>query len=230
MRLVVEHVSKEYDTPAGPLPVLRDASFELGPGETLAVVGPSGSGKSTLLNIIGSLDRPTAGTVMLGDRDVSRLSERELAAFRSRMVGFVFQDHHLLPQCTALENVMLPTLGAGLGEHGMSRAQPLLERVGLADRMDSLPAQLSGGERQRVAIARAMVNGPALLLCDDPTGNLDAETGERIGSVFVELAEEKDVMLVVVTHSPALAGRCSRRMELHNGVLHASGPRGEPSS
>ena len=222
MRLVVEHVRKEYDTPAGPLVVLKDVSLALEPGQTVAVVGPSGCGKSTLLNVVGSLDRPTSGSVRLGGQEVERLNGGELAAFRSRRVGFVFQDHHLLPQCTALENVMLPTLAAGSSEDADVRAGGLLERVGLKDRMDSFPSELSGGERQRVAIARALVNEPALLLCDEPTGNLDHETGNRMGSLFAELAREKDVMLIVVTHNLALAGRFGRCMLLADGVLRDS--------
>jgi lipoprotein-releasing system ATP-binding protein len=230
MQLIVEHVRKEYTASSGPLVVLKDVSLTLRASETLAVVGPSGSGKSTLLNIIGSLDAPTAGTVRLGDREVTRLSPRQLAAFRSREVGFVFQDHHLLPQCTALENVLLPTLATHRQKGGAAVGERLLDRVGLAERMHSLPAQLSGGERQRVAIARAMVNGPALLLCDEPTGNLDHETGHRVGSLFAELAEEKGVILIVVTHNLALAERFSRRMELRDGVLCRSCRSQSPSA
>ena len=220
MLLVVENVWKEYDTPTGPLPVLKGVSLTLSPGEMLAVVGPSGSGKSTLLNIVGSLDRPTSGSVKFGDQEVTRLAGSELASFRSRRVGFVFQGHHLMPQCTALENVMLPTLTEGSSERGLARAQQLLERVGLADRMNFFPAELSGGERQRVAIARAMVNNPGLLLCDEPTGNLDQDTGERIGSLFAGLAEEENALLIVVTHNLQLAQRFSRLVELRDGVLN----------
>jgi len=229
MQLVVENITKEFGTPAGPLVVLKNVSLALSPGETLSVVGPSGAGKSTLLNIIGSLDKPTSGSVRLGDEEVADLSGARLAAFRSRQVGFVFQDHHLLPQCTALENVILPTLAADSSkEHGLparghdapARANELLDRVGLAERMDSFPAQLSGGERQRVAIARAMVNDPPLLLCDEPTGNLDQTTGDRIGSLFAELAAERDVMVIVVTHNLDLARRFRRTVELREGMLH----------
>lgn len=218
--LVVEHVRKEFALPSGPLVVLRDVSLSLSPGETLAVVGPSGSGKSTLLNIIGSLEVPTSGSVKVGGKDVTRLSGTELAEFRGGSVGFVFQDHHLLPQCTALENVMLPTLAVGSAPDSAKRAAGLLGRVGLTERMNYFPAQLSGGERQRVAIARAMVNQPGLLLCDEPTGNLDRDTGERVGSLFAELAEEKDVMLIVVTHNLELAKRFLRVLELREGTLH----------
>ena len=218
--LAVEHVRKEFDSPTGPLVVLDRVSFALEPGQSVAIVGPSGSGKSTLLNIIGSLDKPTSGTVRLGDLDVGQLAGDALAAFRSRRVGFVFQDHHLLPQCSAIENVMLPTLAAGTQADAADRAAALLERVGLAERMQSMPAKLSGGERQRVAIARAMVNQPPLLLCDEPTGNLDRDTGEEVGSLFLELANEQRVMLVVVTHNLELAARFARKLELREGKLH----------
>ena len=219
-RLVVENIRKEFATPAGPLRVLHDVSFSLGPGETLAVVGTSGTGKSTLLNIIGSLEKPTAGRVVLGDDDVASLEGAALAAFRSRRVGFVFQDHHLLPQCTALENVALPTLAAGRRAIGAELAAELLERVGLAERLQSFPAKLSGGERQRVAVARALVNEPRLLLADEPTGNLDAGTSGQIAALFRELAEEKSVMLIVVTHDLGLAAQFARTLELRDGILH----------
>lgn len=218
MELTVEHVRKEYDSSSATLLVLKDVSFALAPGETLAITGASGSGKSTLLNIIGSLDKPTSGSVHLGDIAVTGLAGAALADFRSRRVGFVFQDHHLLPQCTALENVMLPTLAASGGEEA-SRAKALIERVGLTNRMHAFPARLSGGERQRVAIARALVNGPPLLLCDEPTGNLDRETGEQVGALFKELAAERDVMFIVVTHDLEFARRFSRCAELRDGVL-----------
>jgi len=219
VRLVVENVGKAFDTPAGPLVVLRGVSFELSAGDTLAVVGPSGAGKSTLLNVIGSLEKPTSGSVQLGEVEVTELAGDDLAGFRSRQVGFVFQDHHLLPQCTALENVLLPTLAVHSSDDAVGRAAELLERVGLAPRADHFPAQLSGGERQRVAIARAMVNGAPLLLCDEPTGNLDRDTGERVGDLFVELAEERDVCLIVVTHNLELARRFANLKELRNGVF-----------
>ena len=220
MELIVDGISKEYDTPTGSLAVIKEASLSLSSGQTLAIAGPSGAGKSTLLNIIGSLDMPTSGSVKLGEQEITQLGEAELAAFRSRCVGFVFQDHHLLPQCTALENVVLPTLAAGPGEDAVKRARDLLDRVGLSERMNAFPAKLSGGERQRVAIARALVNGPPLLLCDEPTGNLDQDTGGRIGDLFVELAEEKGAMLIIVTHDRDLARRFSRCVELRDGELH----------
>lgn len=219
MELIVEHVSKEYDSGAGTLRVLRDISFVLAPGETLAVTGASGSGKSTLLNIVGSLDTPSSGQVRLGDVTVTGITGAALAKFRSRCVGFVFQDHHLLPQCTALENVLLPAL-AGRAQDSAARAARLLERVGLADRAHAFPAQLSGGERQRIAIARALMNGPPLLLCDEPTGNLDRETGARIGALFSELAAESSAMLIVATHDLEFARLFSRCTELRDGLLH----------
>ena len=217
--LRVEEITKDFPSPAGVLSVLKGVSLTLSAGRTMAIVGPSGAGKSTLLNIIGSLEKPTWGRVMLGEEEVTSLSGARLAAFRARKLGFVFQDHHLLPQCTALENVMLPTLAAGGAEGGPERGKSLLERVGLAERMDSFPWQLSGGERQRVAIARALVNGPSLLLCDEPTGNLDQASGERVAGLFRELAAEKGVMLIVVTHNMTLAARFERCEELREGLL-----------
>ena len=218
-RLVVEHVRKDYSSPGGTLEVLTDVSLEASPGESVAVVGPSGSGKSTLLNIIGSLDKPTGGSVTLAGEEVTELEGDRLSLFRSTSVGFVFQDHHLLPQCTALENVTLPAVAAGKPEEGTRRAEELLESVGLAERMDYLPAHLSGGERQRVAIARAMVNEPPLLLCDEPTGNVDKETGDRLGDLFLELADEHEVMLIVVTHDLEFARRFGRTVQLLDGRL-----------
>jgi lipoprotein-releasing system ATP-binding protein len=227
--LTVRSLRKEYDSAAGPLRVLQDVSFDLVPGGTLAVIGPSGAGKSTLLNIIGSLDKPTSGSVRLGETEVTALEGAALAHFRGRGVGFVFQEHHLLPQCSALENVLLPTLAAKerggffpRGRRGvLDRGKDLLGRVGLGDRLDSFPVQLSGGERQRVAIARALVNGPPLLLCDEPTGNLDHESAAEVGALFLELARERGVMLVVVTHNLEFARLFGRCLELRDGALRA---------
>ena len=219
LTLVVAAVRKEFDTPHGPLPVLTGVSFDLSAGRTLAVVGPSGSGKSTLLHIVGSLDRPTAGSVKLGQLEVASLEGSALADYRARRVGFIFQDHHLLPQLTAIENVMLPTLAVPTRRAAADRARVLLQRVGLADRMDSLPAKLSGGERQRVAIARAMINDPPLLLADEPTGNLDRDTASTVAELFVELARERSVMLVVVTHNLDLARTLGTCLELRHGTL-----------
>ena len=213
--LKVVGVRKEYPTPTSPLVVLKDVSFELSPGESLAIVGPSGSGKSTLLNILGTLDHPTAGSVRFGDIDPFALSESALARFRSEHVGFIFQDHHLLPQCTALENVLLPRLARdGKAGDAVGRAKELLRLVGLDQRETHFPSELSGGERQRVAVARAMMNGPGLLLCDEPTGNLDAVNAAAIGELLRSVAGTIQAILIVVTHSPTLAATFGRRMEM----------------
>jgi lipoprotein-releasing system ATP-binding protein len=231
MSLQVEHLCKDYPTRSGPLHVLRGIDFTLSPGEALAVMGPSGSGKSTLLYILGTLDRPTSGSVRLNGRDPFSLPERALAAFRNRHVGFVFQDHHLLPQCSVLENVLLPTLaGGGHPLAGTAQAEAwaheLLERVGLSGRLDHRPAELSGGERQRAAIARALVNRPQLLLADEPTGNLDRRTADKVGELLLELHRQERNVLVVVTHSADLARRFARRAEMSDGQLEtpAEGP------
>ena len=213
-RLVLDDVSKSYDTPEGTHAVLRDVSLEVPAAETLAVVGPSGSGKSTLLNIIGSLDTPTSGSVRLGDTDITNLAGGELADFRARRVGFVFQDHHLLPQLTALENVVLPSLAAGRNTAAEHQARELLERVGVADRAEAFPARMSGGERQRVAVARAMINRPELLLCDEPTGNLDYDNATGVVELFLELAAEQNVTVMMVTHNMHLARQFSRCVAL----------------
>ena len=222
--LRVTDVVKEYPTPTQPLVVLRGVSFEVEAGETVAIVGPSGSGKSTLLNIIGTLDRPTRGSVRIGDVDPFALGAGALAHFRSRRVGFVFQDHHLLPQCTAVENVLIARLAAGrVADADARRATELLGMVGLADRARHLPSELSGGERQRVAIARALMNGPELLLCDEPTGNLDTKSSHAIGELLLRLAAETNAILIAVTHSPALAAMFGRQMRMVDGVLSGSG-------
>jgi lipoprotein-releasing system ATP-binding protein len=216
--LIVTDLRKEYPTPTTPLVVLRGVNFKLSPGERLAVVGPSGSGKSTLLNILGTLDTPSGGSVRVGETDPFTLDAKSLAAFRSRSIGFVFQDHHLLPQCTALENVLLPRLALGkTTEDDRRRAVELLGQVGLGDRVTHLPAELSGGERQRVAIARALVNRPALLLCDEPTGNLDAKTADTVADLLLSLTRE--TIVIGVTHSEHLAERFGRRMRMREGEL-----------
>jgi len=219
-RLVVENLTKQYPTRAEPLDVLRGVSLQLESGENLAVVGPSGSGKSTLLGIIGTLEPPTSGRVLLDGQNPAELDERRLAEFRNRRLGFVFQDHYLLPQCSVLENVLVPTIAAGRTSPEMvARAKDLLGRVGLAERMDHRPGELSGGERQRAALARALILKPELLLADEPTGNLDRATAQRVGRLLLELQAEEGMMLIVVTHSQWLAGLMSRRMELDEGVL-----------
>jgi lipoprotein-releasing system ATP-binding protein len=204
--------------------VLRDLSFELNRGEALAVMGPSGSGKSTLLHILGTLDQPTSGTVRLEGKEPFTLSERELADFRNRHIGFVFQDHHLLPQCSVLENVLIPTLvGSHAGNESENWARQLLNRVGLSDRLDHRPAELSGGERQRVAVARALIHHPVLLLADEPTGNLDRHTAQLVGKLLLDLHQQERTMLVVVTHSVELARNFPQQMEMVDGALQAAG-------
>ncbi|MBI2192259.1 MAG: ABC transporter ATP-binding protein [Planctomycetes bacterium] len=218
--LVVEELFKAYATRGGGLEVLRGVSFRLGRGESIAIMGPSGCGKSTLLHILGTLEWPTSGRVLLAGRNPFELGEADLARFRNRHVGFVFQDHHLLPQCSVVENVLLPTLvNRDAGEDAPARARQILERVGLSGRLDHRPAELSGGERQRAAIARALINRPHLLLCDEPTGNLDRVSAETVGSLFLEVCAEEQAALVLVTHSLRLAERFARRMELVDGRL-----------
>lgn len=218
-QLSVRSIVKEYPTRGEPLRVLRGVSFDMSAGENLAIVGPSGCGKSTLLHILGTLEQPTSGTVELGGVNPFTLSEPELARFRHEQIGFVFQDHHLLPQCTVLENVLIPTLAGDSPAGREERARQLLERVGLKDRLTHRPAQLSGGERQRVAVCRALINEPLLLLADEPTGNLDQKTAESIGTLLLEVAAEQQTMLVCVTHSLDLAARFPRRYELSEGKL-----------
>jgi lipoprotein-releasing system ATP-binding protein len=218
--LVVENIVKEYPTPAEPLRVLSDVSLSLRRGENLAILGPSGSGKSTLLNILGTLEPPTSGRVHIGGHDPFTLNEVELAAFRSQRIGFVFQEHHLLPQCTVLENVLVPFLADGAATaDNHQHATNLLRRVGLGERLCHRPAELSGGERQRVAIARALVRDPLLLLADEPTGNLDRKTAESIAELLLELQAERNTILVVVTHSVALAAAMQQRKEIDAGKL-----------
>jgi lipoprotein-releasing system ATP-binding protein len=221
MSLAVRDLSKEYATRSGPLPILRGVNLSLARGESLAVMGPSGSGKSTLLHILGTLDRPTAGSVTLDGTDPFALSEADLAAFRNSRIGFVFQDHHLLPQCSVLENVLVPTLVSRGTDSAVTEryARELLKRVDLADRLEHRPAELSGGERQRVAVARALVLKPLLLLADEPTGNLDRKTAEAVGELLLDLHRQENTVLVVVTHSPELAKRFPRRAEMTDGTL-----------
>ncbi len=224
MLLELIHVSKTYASPDGgpPVEVLRDVNLQLAAGEAVAVVGPSGSGKSTLLNLMGALDQPTGGQVLLDGRDLHGLTEDELAGVRNRRIGFVFQLHHLLPQCTILENVLLPALTAPaelLTVASRERAARLLERVGLRTRLAHRPGQLSGGECQRVAVVRALINQPKLLLADEPTGSLDHVAATTLGQVLLELNREEGVSLVMVTHSSELARRMPRVLALRDGVL-----------
>ncbi|HVR69780.1 MAG TPA: ABC transporter ATP-binding protein [Vicinamibacteria bacterium] len=217
--LQVTDLRKEYPSPGGALAILAGVTFELRRGQAVAVMGPSGSGKSTLLYILGTLEPPTSGTVRLDGRDPFALPEAELAAFRNRQVGFVFQDHCLLPQCSVLENVLTPTLVSGDAGQHLDRARGLLEQVGLAARADHRPAQLSGGERQRAALARALVLEPTLLLCDEPTGNLDRHTADSVASLLLDLHRKQNTILVVVTHSAELAARLPLRWSLFEGRL-----------
>jgi len=219
-QLRVEKLTKHFPTRAEPLEVLRGVSLELKQGENLAIVGPSGSGKSTLLSIIGTLEPPTSGRVVIDGQDPAGLDEPALAALRNRKIGFVFQDHHLLPQCSVLENVLVPTLPGGpTQQEQIDRARELLDRVGLSDRLDHRPAELSGGEKQRVAIARALINRPVLLLADEPTGNLDRTTSGQVAELLLELQQHEQMMLIVVTHSERLAAMMSRQSELDGGTL-----------
>ena len=217
--LTVSNVTKDYPTPTGPLRILEDVSLSMAPGEAAAIMGPSGSGKSTLLYILGALDRPTSGTVTLGGEDPFTLNANALAAFRNRRIGFIFQDHALLPQCSVLENVLVPTLVGAPDPDAPSRARALVNRVGLGSRLDHRPAQLSGGEKQRVAIARALIRQPQLLLCDEPTGNLDASSADAVATLLFELHQAQQTVLVVVTHSDALAARFPTRFHLQQRAL-----------
>jgi lipoprotein-releasing system ATP-binding protein len=216
--LSVRDLHKDYPTPSGPLHVLHGISLELEAGEALSIMGPSGGGKSTLLFLLGALDEPTSGSVLLDGDDPFRLPPDDLARFRNERVGFVFQDHCLLPQCSVLENVLTPTLVAPPGDY-RPRAEELLRRVGLEHRISHRPAELSGGEKQRVAIARALVREPRLLLCDEPTGNLDGKTAESVASLLLDPALRDGRILVTVTHNPELASRFPRKMEMADGRL-----------
>ena len=221
--LIVDRVTKSYRTPRGELPILNGISLSLEHGAAIAIMGPSGSGKSTLLYILGALEPPSSGIVTLGGKDPFRMGEREQAAFRNQQVGFVFQDHSLLPQCSVLENVLAPTFVARATSDGAEgdqhRAHSLLSQVGLGDRLDHRPAELSGGEKQRAALARALIRNPALLLCDEPTGNLDRAAAETVADLLLQLHAERNTILVVVTHSAALAARFPVRYEMSEGTL-----------
>jgi len=220
--LRAEAVTKAYDTGGDALlQVLRGVDLDVFPGEIVAVMGESGTGKSTLLHILGALERPTSGTIYFADRDLSEESDEALAAFRNRSIGFVFQFHHLLPEFSALENVAMPAL---IQHRGMNDAEPralaLLDALGLADRASHRPNALSGGEKQRVAVARALMNEPALVLMDEPTGNLDAQTADPLHREIERLSDEFDQAFVLVTHNPALASIADRVLRLEHGTLH----------
>ena len=217
--LEANHLSKSYATPAGELAVLRDVSLSLNAGEAACVMGPSGSGKSTLLYILGGLEPPTSGMVRLHGTDPYTLNAERLAAFRNRDIGFVLQDHCLLPQCTVLENVLVPTLVGDADSGAGDRARQLIANVGLDDRLHHRPAELSGGEKQRAAIARALVRQPRLVLCDEPTGNLDAETAEVVADLLIKLHAQQQTIMIVVTHSETFGARFQRRWKMQRGVL-----------
>ena len=217
--LEARNVSKSYPTPRGPLPILNEVSLALDQGEAISIVGPSGTGKSTLLYIFGALEPPSSGTVMLDGRDPFTLGDKDLSAFRNKEVGFVFQDHCLLPQCSVLENVLIPTMVAPSDGNVPARARELLDQVGLSKRLDHRPAELSGGEKQRVAIARALIRGPKMLLCDEPTGNLDRHTAAQVADLLLEINRATKAILIVVTHSAELAARFPKSFELIEGRL-----------
>ncbi|MCH1441592.1 MAG: ABC transporter ATP-binding protein [Rubripirellula sp.] len=218
--LVVSKLTKSFSGSTQTLDVLQDVSLELSAGDSVAIVGPSGSGKSTLLQILGTLDHPNSGTVSINGIDPFELDENALAQFRNQHIGFVFQDHHLLPHLTVLENVLVPALASGkTSKDQVTRGHELIESVGLADRHDHLPGELSGGERERVAIARSLLMNPSLILADEPTGNLDRATAESISELLLELQQASGAILIAVTHSDALASAMKERKELVDGQL-----------
>ena len=218
--LSLENISREFPSAENgePLQVLRGLSMEVARGESIAIVGPSGCGKSTLLNLIGTLDQPTGGSITFEGRDLCELDADELALLRNREMGFIFQNHHLLPQCSVMGNVLVPTLAHGRAtDDDEERAVRLLDRVGLAERLTHRPGQLSGGECQRVAVVRALINEPKLLLADEPTGALDQATADKLGQLLVELNAEENLTLITVTHSEKLATQMARTLELNDG-------------
>lgn len=223
MLLELKNIEKNFDTPFGkaPLTVLSNISLQVEQGEAIAIVGPSGSGKSTLLNIIGALDKPTSGSVHLDGKNIAVLSDKELANIRNMEIGFIFQLHHLLPQCTVLENVLIPTIPRKRknNEELRNRAQRLLGRVGLENHFDYFPAQLSGGEQQRVTVVRALINQPKLILADEPTGSLDQTSADKLGRILIDLNKTENVTLIVVTHSLPLAEKMDTIYNLKNGRL-----------
>ena len=221
--LEISQVAKQYPSPRGPLSVLAGVSLGLKRGDAAAIMGPSGAGKSTLLYIAGGLEPPTAGAVTLDGINPYQLGEKQVAAFRNEKIGFIFQDHCLLPQCSVLENVLIPTLVGPDDGDAPRRARELLEQVGLADRLEHRPAELSGGEKQRVALARALIRHPHLLLCDEPTGNLDEASAEMVAGLLMELHARQQTMLIVVTHSATLAARFPLHYELRHANLYPAG-------
>lgn len=212
-------ISKTYESAAGPVPVLEDVNLDLIPGDALSIMGPSGSGKSTLLQILGLLDPPTSGQLLFDGIEPWSLKEAEQAKFRNTRIGFIFQDHCLLPQCTVLENVLTPTLVGDREDNATIRAKELIDRAGLTPRIDHFPAQLSGGEKQRAAIARALILNPPLVLCDEPTGNLDHASATAVADLLLSLAASGERIVIAVTHSAELAARFQRHFTLHDGAL-----------
>ena len=221
----VRQLSKTYETPGENIRVLADLELTVAKGETAAIIGPSGCGKSTLLNLLGALDRPTSGTIKIGDQDISTLSEEQAATFRNHSLGFIFQQQHLLPQLTVLENVLVPRLAGDWQEPAAEteqRARQLLEKVGLSQRLDHLPWQLSGGEKLRTAVARALINRPKLILADEPTGSLDPASTDTVADLLLDLNRDQGVTLIVVTHNADLARRMAKTFELRAGKLQPS--------
>lgn len=216
----IEGLTKSYGKGEAKIEVLKDLTLKIDGGESLAILGASGAGKSTFLNIIGALDHPTSGSVFYGDEMIFNMDERKLAAFRNKMVGFVFQSHHLLPEFSAVENVMLPALIGGVDfNEARESATKLLSRVGLGKRLEHKPGELSGGEQQRCAIVRALIQSPKVILADEPTGNLDSRTGEEVFELLLELNNEDKTSLVVVTHNEGLADKLSRRVRMTDGRM-----------
>ncbi len=219
-QLSVRNVAKSFPTATTPLVVLRDVCLEMSGGQSLSIVGPSGSGKSTLLQILGTLDRPDQGEVEIDGENPFALGDADLARWRNSRIGFIFQDHHLLPQLSVIENVLLPSLAVGPATDALAeRAMGLISDVGLADRQTHLPSELSGGERERVAIARALLMSPSVILADEPTGNLDRRTAESVTETLQQLQRENDAILICVTHSDSLAAAMDERKELLDGAL-----------
>ena len=211
-------LTKSWPTATGPLEVLKGVNLTLTKGDSIAIVGPSGSGKSTLLSLLGTLDRPTTGSLIIGGTDTASLTDQELAKWRGRCLGIIFQQFHLMPSLTALENVSLPLEIAG-DKNATQKAKQALVEVGLSERQNHFPAILSGGENQRVAIARALVTRPALLLADEPSGSLDPDTGDQITNLLFDLAARHQMTMILVTHNPELAQRCRRQLKMNHGVL-----------
>ena len=218
--LVANNLSKQYPTRCEPLRILHNLNLELSAGENVAIVGPSGSGKSTLLHILGTLDTPSSGSVLIGGEDPCTMDEQTLADFRNKNIGFIFQEHHLLPQLSVFENILVPTLASGKPTAAdIERAEELTARVGLTDRSHHRPAELSGGERERVAVARALIQKPLLLLADEPTGNLDHENAQQIGELLLDIQRQEQLILIVVTHSQDLSQKLDQQLELTAGQL-----------